>query len=144
MNKLKKREQIVKLDNLLQTITRESDHLFMSILPQNITPAQFFLLKIITRVKDCKAKDIADILEISPAAATNMLERLYKNNLIERCRSAEDRRVVFIKLSQTGEEIFEEINQKRLELLEQLFEKVSEEELIQVIRVFNKISKTEA
>ena len=34
------------------------------------------------------------------------------NNLIERCRSAEDRRVVFIKLSQTGEEIFEEINQK--------------------------------
>ena len=84
----------------------------MSILPQNITPAQFFLLKIITRVKDCKAKDIADILEISPAAATNMLERLYKNNLIERCRSAEDRRVVFIKLSQTGEEIFEEINQK--------------------------------
>ena len=139
---MKKREQIVKLDNLLQTITRESDHLFMSILPQNITPAQFFLLKIITRVKDCKAKDIADILEISPAAATNMLERLYKNNLIERCRSAEDRRVVFIKLSQAGEEIFKELNQKRLEILEQLFDRVSEDELMQVTRILNKILST--
>ena len=49
----------------------------MSILPQILHPPNF-LLKIITRVKDCKAKDIADILEISPAAATNMLERLYE------------------------------------------------------------------
>lgn len=133
-----KREQIIKLDNLIHTISRESNHLFMSILPQNITPAQFFLLKIIVKTKDCKAKDVADILEISPAAATNMLERLYKNNLIERSRSAEDRRIVLIKLSQAGEEMFKEINQKRLELLEQLFEKVSEEELAQVAGVFNK------
>lgn len=137
-----KREHILKLDNLIQTIGRESNHLFMSILPNNITPAQFFLLKIIVNAKDCKAKDIANILEISPAAATNMLERLYKNNLIERIRSDEDRRIVQIKLSQAGEELFKTINQKRLDILEQLFERVSEEELMHATNIFSKILST--
>ena len=50
-------------------------------------------------------KDIANELELTPGAVSQMVEHLVRMELLERCASETDRRAVCIKLSQKGKSI---------------------------------------
>ena len=88
---------------MLQQIAKENNCRLQNVLPKNITLTQYFLLSIIKNNPNCKAADIANLLNISPAAITYMIDKLYKNNWLERIRNEEDRRVVWLKLTESGE-----------------------------------------
>lgn len=134
-----KRQKIIELDTLFQEIARESSCRFYALLPNNITPTQFVILKIISDSNKCKAADIAHVLDISPAAATNMVERLYKNEWIKRTRSEEDRRIVWLELTEEGKNLLMEIENKKYNLLLEEFKSITNEELIMLSQVFGKI-----
>ena len=75
---MSKVEKLIELDILFKKVSLENQYHFKNMLPECITHSQFFLLSLIYNIKDCKAADITQILDISPAAASNMIERLYK------------------------------------------------------------------
>ncbi|MDO7786652.1 MarR family transcriptional regulator [Desulforamulus aquiferis] len=124
-----KKKIVIEIDNLYEKITIENNCQVKELLHHTITPSQFVLLKLISTNENCKAADIAHILGISPAATTTILDRLYKNDWIERVRSEKDRRIVWLKLTQKGFKVLDEIDTKRLELLFDRFKNLSEEEL---------------
>lgn len=133
------KEKVVVLDTLLQKLTQEIAHKFAEILPPNITPNQFFILLHITKINNCKAADIAQCMGISPAAASNMIERLYRNNWIERVRSEGDRRVVWLRLSEKGEKLLTEIQEKKIEIFLKGLKNISDEELDFLIDIIDRI-----
>lgn len=133
------KEKVVVLDTLLQKLTQEIAHKFQEILPPNITPNQFFILLHIAKISNCKAADIAQCMGISPAAASNMIERLYKNNWIERVRSEGDRRVVWLRLSEKGEKLLTEIQEKKIEIFLKGLKNVSDAELDFLIAIIDRI-----
>ncbi|KJS82054.1 MAG: MarR family transcriptional regulator [Peptococcaceae bacterium BICA1-8] len=136
------KDKVLELDSVMQKIVKEFGCQFNSILPDNITPTQFFLLKLIYDNKDCKAADIAHFFGISPAAATNMVERLYRNNWIERIRSEEDRRVVCLKLNEKGEKLLKQIEERKFQMQLERFTNITDEELDALIAIFNKVLDT--
>ncbi|NLT94413.1 MAG: MarR family transcriptional regulator [Clostridia bacterium] len=133
------KEKVLVLDKALQKLTKEIGQRFAAILPDNITPNQFFILLHIASIENCKAADIAECMGVSPAAASNMIERLYKNNWIDRVRSEGDRRVVWLRISEKGEKLLKEIQEKKIEMFLTGLKNVSDKEMDFLIAVLNKI-----
>lgn len=137
-----KRNVVTELESLMNQIAKESNCQFKKLLDQldaNITPSQYLILKVIDLSSDCKAADIAHMLGISPAAATNVLDRLCQSNWIERIRSEKDRRIVWLKLTNDGQKRLDAISDKKIDLLMEQFENITSEEMITLKRAFEKL-----
>ncbi len=72
-----------------------------------ITVAQIKMLACIMRHEPdgVMLKDVANELELTPGAVSQMVEHLVRMELLDRCASENDRRAVCIKLSQKGKSI---------------------------------------
>lgn len=67
-----------------------------------VTFPQWVLMKHLRERGRLTAREIADALEVTPANVTGILDRLEREGLVSRSRSGEDRRVVFVRLTEPG------------------------------------------
>ena len=81
--------------------------------PFGISPQQFNILRILKGHGDWLAmSEVKDgLLDRSPNA-TRLANKLLQKGLIERNRSETDRRVVYVRITEEGLRLFEEINQQ--------------------------------
>ena len=133
-----KLEKLSKFDTLFLKLVKANSYRLKGLLCGQITQTQFFILKLVAEHEHCKAADIALILDISPSAATTIIERLFKNGWIKRERSNQDRRIVWLKLTQQGEKLLSDIEVKRLQLLMLQFEHITEEEVVMACQLMEK------
>jgi DNA-binding MarR family transcriptional regulator len=70
--------------------------------------AQFSLLFSLAGEQRMSAKELADAAALSPATVAQMLESLELAGLVQRTRSADDRRIVLTGLTGRGEELVRE------------------------------------
>jgi len=65
--------------------------------------------KVLLRLREAKdettAGALADMLDLSPSAMTNRLDRLEEDGLVSRARDTEDRRSVLVSITPRGEEV---------------------------------------
>lgn len=77
-----------------------------------------------------KITDIATTFHISAGAATSMCDKLEKMKLVTRVREKDDRRVVFIVLTDQGtqktSDIFKKLPMEKLEDIAEVFRKVNQ------------------
>ncbi|KAF1085165.1 putative HTH-type transcriptional regulator YusO [Sporotomaculum syntrophicum] len=132
-------ENISEFDTLLQELVKANTCRLKGLFNGQVTQTQFFLLKLMAAHEHCKAADIAHILDISPSAATTIIDRLFKNGWIKRERSDQDRRIVWLKLTEQGKKLLSDIEARRLQLLMRQFEHLTEEEVIAACQVLKKI-----
>jgi len=76
--------------------------------------------------------DISRQLVISKPAATQIVNRLVEEELVERIRDEADRRVVYIRPTQKGVELFERKLNERLTLLEKAIDRMGAEKAQQL------------
>jgi DNA-binding MarR family transcriptional regulator len=79
--------------------------------PHGLTDAQWKPLWAIQTGRASTANELARSMDIDASAVTRLLDRLEAKGLIERVRSAEDRRVVRLRLTPTGQEVTQVIPQ---------------------------------
>lgn len=92
--------------------------------PYGISPQQYNILRILRGAKDRVKVQIVKsrMIERSPNA-TRLMDKLCDKNLIERERCEEDRRVVYVKITETGLELLKNIDDnKTVSFLEKLTE----------------------
>ncbi len=63
---------------------------------------QYLILQTLLEKEALRMNELAAILGVSKANVTGLVDRMVRSRLIERMRSDEDRRVVFVKLSTRG------------------------------------------
>ena len=73
-------------------------------------------------------KNILQEVSLSPSATTTALNHLEDEGLIIRSRNNNDRRTVWITLSESGEQIARQMIDNRQLLVNQLFNHLSEED----------------
>jgi DNA-binding MarR family transcriptional regulator len=76
--------------------------------PGELTDAQYALLFCLRDQSQMSLRELADAADLSPASVTEMLEGLTVAGLVQRQRSAHDRRVVFTSLTENGRRLVEE------------------------------------
>ena len=69
-----------------------------------LTFPQWLILRSLKRRGRMTVRELADTCEVTSATVTGILDRLERDRLVTRSRSAEDRRVVYVRLTESGHE----------------------------------------
>lgn len=77
---------------------------------------------------------LAELLDVSVASATGIVDRMEKKGVIERTRSEEDRRVVEVSVTERGEEIFSAMQAERQIRLTQLLSEIKDDDLVALLQ----------
>src|SRR6266508_5969363 len=77
---------------------------------------------------------LAEILEVSVASATGIVDRMEKRGFIERRHDEEDRRDVLVHMTQAGRDVFTSIEERRRLGLGKLLESLYEDEITSLLK----------
>ncbi|KHE68739.1 MarR family winged helix-turn-helix transcriptional regulator [Halobacillus sp. BBL2006] len=135
----KKMTLISELEEIMRFFIKEFRRDLNDRLGEEFTGSEFAFLRAIRENSNQNVSSLASTLNVSNSHATSIMDRLTEKNLMVRNRSEKDRRVVVFELTEEGERIFHQLNDKRTDYLNQRFQKLSVEELNELIRVFNKL-----
>ncbi|MCY8262937.1 MarR family winged helix-turn-helix transcriptional regulator [Bacillus inaquosorum] len=94
-----------------------------------ITPPQFVGLQWLYELGDMTIGELSGKMYLACSTTTDLIDRMQKNQLVERVKDPADRRVVRIHLLPEGERIIQEVITKRQEYLRDMFETFTDEEI---------------
>lgn len=106
---------------------------------EDVTLPQYRALVTLGQRGPQRPLDLAGALAVNPSTATRMCDRLVAKGLIERERSADDRREVRVALGRAGKELVSEVTRRRRADLGRLLAAVPAHErgaVVAALRVF--------
>lgn len=104
-----------------------------------LTSSQYNVLRILRgEGKPMPCLEIANRMVQVVPAITGLIDRLEKQNLVRRERSAEDRRVIYITLTDKAKKLLSQIDQPDTELHKQLIGHLTRNELKELSRLLVK------
>jgi len=133
------------LHQWMRVIMRHSMHNFMRFAKENnFSMAQINALFRISHKGACGVSDLGDELGITSAAASQLLEKLVQQGLVQRSEDPQDRRNKRIVLTEQGNRILQDSIQARqgwLNQLAALFTPAEQEQLHQALQLLIEKSK---
>ena len=123
------------INKLAQTIGRELDRRMVDL---GLTDAQWKPLLLLQQGVCSTAADISRIAYHDTGAVTRLLDRLESKELLRRLRSAEDRRIVNLELTEEGERIASEVPKIITQLANQVLTGFSQDEFLQFRDLLNR------
>ncbi|MCM3638871.1 MarR family transcriptional regulator [Sporosarcina luteola] len=88
-----------------------------------------------------RPSDIAKVLGLTPPTVTHLTEKLVKKELAVRSTDEEDRRIVYLTITEAGNEILQRANLEGQALRKNLFEKLTPEEQQQMLHIYQKLNE---
>jgi DNA-binding MarR family transcriptional regulator len=80
----------------------------------------------------CGMSEISERFEVSPAAASQLVDKLVHSGLIQREEDPNDRRAKLLNLTDKGKDLIQQGIDERYRWVDQLAEKLTEEERVQI------------
>ena len=111
------------------------------LLPYHLTSTKEAILKTIHDKKSCIVSDITKVLGLSPGAITIVLNQLEDDELVNRIYKKQNRRSVWVELTEKGEKVVEILQATRVDFWSDLLSHLSEEERDQSFHIMKKISQ---
>lgn len=104
-----------------------------------ITPPQFVALQWLQESGDMTIGDLSTKMYLAFSTTTDLVDRMEKNELVQRVRDENDRRVVRIHLLPEGERIIQEVIVKRQNYLRDITNEFDNEEFEQLSKHLQKL-----
>ena len=98
---------------------------------------QFGLLMQMHHKGACGMSEVSDRFDITPAAASQLVDKLVQNGFVQREEDPTDRRAKLLNLTDKGRDLVQRGIHERYRWVEQLAEKLSPEERVQVSEALN-------
>lgn len=105
----------------------------------HITHSQWFVLTMIQHFKKLSIKDIAEKMEMSSSAATQLVDGLVQVGLVTRREDPKDRRLVQLELSPKGKKHITATKNEHINEMAEIFDALTDEELEEFVRLHKKI-----
>ena len=86
-----------------------------------------------------KASAIAEKLQITAGAITGIADKLMDMQYLERERDVEDRRVIYLVLTDSGQKLVERLKEKRSAIMEMMFAGLSHDDVRDLTRLFDQV-----
>ncbi|MHB0886413.1 MAG: MarR family winged helix-turn-helix transcriptional regulator [Bacillota bacterium] len=133
-------DQIVELEELLRQVSIIIRKRGRDILQDfEVTPPQFNALLALDHHGQLTMGELCDHLYLACSTATDLVDRMERNSLIERERDPNDRRVIRLKIKDRGRQIIAEVLAARRKYLAQVMETVGDEEKGRLIHALEQI-----
>ena len=104
-----------------------------------ITPPQFVALQWLHESGDMTIGDLSNKMYLAFSTTTDLVDRMEKNELVQRVRDEQDRRVVRIHLLPEGERIIQEVIDKRQNYLRDLLQDFEVDEVQELLKLLKKL-----
>lgn len=105
------------------------------LLIEGLTPTQFSTLKALRYKGSMPQKDIATYLLKTGGNVTMVVDNLEKAGYVERIKDPEDRRLSVIRLTTSGQHLFERVYPPHLHRIEQAMSSLSEADCAELSRI---------
>ncbi|GGN58196.1 MULTISPECIES: MarR family winged helix-turn-helix transcriptional regulator [Oceanobacillus] len=128
-NEIASSEPIVKIEKRLRYISgmiKQNGRKILHNYP--ITSPQFVALQWLLEEGDLTIGELSNKISLAFSTTTDLVDRMEKNELVERIRDNKDRRVVRIHLLDKGKVIIHEVIEKRQEYLREVLAGFTTEE----------------
>ena len=125
--------------NILRTSDQFQNRLGRLLREYDLTQSQYNVLRILRgEGKPMPCLEIGDrMIQVVPAM-TGLLDRLEKQGLVQRERCTEDRRVVYVELTEAARGLLERMDNPVMELHKQLIGHLTQAELKELSRLLEK------
>lgn len=108
----------------------------------DISIEQFFVLREIAENDGIGASDLALCLLVNKSAVTPKLKKLEEKGYIKREKNSTDKRAIVLTISQKGNEVYQECEQKLENLVNDWLEILGEKDSEQFLKLYEKITKS--
>lgn len=130
---------IDKMDELLPHMMRRMHQELAGSLKDGITANQFFVMKMLADRGQMTVSEVAEAFTVSLSAVTSLVDRLFRAGMIERRRSEDDRRVVWLELTEEGRNMVNTCMAGRRRVIRRYISRLEEKELVFLIEINEKI-----
>ncbi|SFB06627.1 MULTISPECIES: MarR family winged helix-turn-helix transcriptional regulator [unclassified Bacillus (in: firmicutes)] len=120
-------------------LTKMSRSEFLQILDQYIPFNEFLILKILANQDHSMVSQIAERLEVTNSHVTAASEKLVNKGFIVRTRSEQDRRIVYLSITEDGKNLVQKMENIIQEYFKRKLQGLKDEEILLGIQIFNKI-----
>lgn len=129
VNNALKEEPVAAYVKLLRTAEALRNKVTSGLAPHNLTASQFSIMKVLRLRGPLAQRDIARYLLMASGNVTVVIDNLEKRELAKRTRDTQDRRIVFVELTDTGAELFDAIYPDHLDRIREVMSTLSKEGL---------------
>jgi DNA-binding MarR family transcriptional regulator len=121
------KEQVLEIDRELRyvsSIIKQKGREILAHFP--ITPPQFLALQWLNEEGDMTIGELSSKMFLACSTTTDLIDRMESNELVERIRDTNDRRVIRIHLKEKGQQIILEVLEARREYMGLILKNFSE------------------
>jgi DNA-binding MarR family transcriptional regulator len=128
-----------ELQAVFRQLIRKMQSEWTKYVEQGISGSQAIILETLERNGPQKVSDLAEVLDITSGAVTFLCDKLIAAGYAERYRSEDDRRVVFMKITEEGLKLLPILKQQRNSIIKTFFGGLSDQDIDHLIKVFNQV-----
>ncbi|WP_042200736.1 MarR family winged helix-turn-helix transcriptional regulator [Paenibacillus camerounensis] len=121
-------------------VTRQISARIKERIPEGVTNDQFLILRLIKAQRLCTATYLAEAVSVGKSSITAIINRLYEAGMIERTRDENDRRLVYLSLTQQGEEVYQLAEKQVQDVISPYLFHFEEEDIEKFITLFEKLA----
>lgn len=130
------RTDLFELEDTFRQVIRRAKACWNAIDVEGLSSTQALLLQKLEEEGPLKVSQLAEALLITAGAVTSFSDKLILGGYATRIRSEEDRRVVYLEITDKGRDVLNRVRTYRKQMLEQLFGKLPTEDVQHLTRIF--------
>lgn len=104
-----------------------------------ITLPQFFILEFLSREQEATMTRLAQLMHVTTAAMTGIVDRLVRDGYAVRAHEPEDRRIIKVKLTAPGNALVRRISEQRRKMVIRIFGRISTQDRQEYFRILTQI-----
>nr|WP_263327577.1 MarR family transcriptional regulator [Neobacillus sp. Marseille-Q6967] len=121
-------------------VDKKAGALIKAQLGDDLTTDQLYILGYIHQAGECTSSELADSFYVNKSAITAIINRLADRGLIQRTRDENDRRVIYLTLTNEGKELRQKTEEKVHYLVESFITQFEETEIKSFIETYEKLA----
>ncbi|WP_438447914.1 MarR family winged helix-turn-helix transcriptional regulator [Gorillibacterium sp. sgz5001074] len=136
-----------KLDSLIRRYeevymfaTRKISSMITDLVSKDLTMEQYYVLHFLDKCGSCASSELADHFGVNRSAITAMIDRLDTKGYVRRVKHGDDRRMVYLEITEDGEQIRGIVEEKIRQLVESYLQELGEEDLENFVRIYERIA----
>lgn len=134
-----KEKNIFELIHSMDQVTKHLIIHWNKMFKENLGISHILVLSHLNDNGKSRPSDIARALGLTPPNLTNLSEKLVKKKLAIRLADANDRRIIYLDITDKGINMIKKVNEEGKKIREELFEKLTDEERQQLLSIYDKL-----
>jgi len=107
----------------------------------DLTGPQLTVVKMLEQIGDLSLSELSERIRAQNSTVTGIIDRMEREGLVTRERSREDRRVVFIRLTNKGKKLAEDVPVEPWEIFRNALESLTASETRDLVKILGKVAR---